>query len=249
MASPVALQLLASLTRLTALYLDGTGASAGLAQLASLKGLCTLSLARCADVTDEHLQPLSALTGLTRLDARSTGVQQGSSLAALASLGRLDLNSLSSLGAAALAHVAPLTRLTHLDIGCSSAGAGPAQLAQLAQLANLQELRAWDHSIRGEAAAALLELPSLRELLADSVAVQQGQAVSGSAISRLALRHPAAADLQSQPQPPALQSLIISTATAGTTSSIRAQQQLAELGLWGGFGSCRRASWLRPCRA
>jgi hypothetical protein len=161
--SPVALHLLASLTRLTALDLIGTGALAGLVQLTGLKSLCSLGLNFCADVTDEHLQPLSALTSLTFLNVGCKGVQHGSSLAALASLRHLDLYGCSSLGAAALAHVVQLTRLTYLNISCSATGAGPAQLAQLAQLTNLQELRAWDHSIRGEAAAALLDLPSLGE--------------------------------------------------------------------------------------
>jgi hypothetical protein len=211
------------------LDLSGTGASAGLAQLASLKGLCWLSVGDCVDVADEHLQPLSALTGLTRLDARSTGLNQGSSLAALASLRSLYLYRCSSLGAAELAHVAQLTRLAFLDIGYSATGAGPAQLVQLAQLTNLQELRAWGHSIRGEAAAALLDLPSLGALLADSVAVQHGQDVSGSALTRLVLQEPAAADLESLLQLPALQSLIIGTARAGAMSCIRVLQQLTEL--------------------
>jgi hypothetical protein len=204
--------------------------SAGLAQLAGLTGLLGwLGLAGCSDVMDKHLQPLSALTGLTYLDARSTGVQQGSSLAALASLRHLHIAHSSSVGGTALAHVAQLTRLTLLDISHSATGAGPAQLAQLAQLTNLHELWAWDHSIRGEAAAALLDLPSLGQLLAYSVAVQQGQDVSSSALTRLVLQEPAAADLESLPQLPALQSLVIGSATAGTFSSIRVQQQLTEL--------------------
>jgi hypothetical protein len=223
----MALQQLASLTRLTELDLSGTGVSAGLAQLTSLKGLGSLTPDGCVQITDEHLQPLSALTGLTRLNVRSTGVQQGSSLAALASLRSLKMNRCSNLGAAALAQVAQLTRHTFLNIGYSARDAGPAQLAQLAQLTNLQELRAWGHSIRGDAAAALLELPSLEELAVDSLAMQQGQDISSSALTRLVLEEPA--DLQSLPQLPALHSLIIGTATAGTISSIRVQQQLAQL--------------------
>jgi hypothetical protein len=94
----MALQQLASLTRLTSLDLSGTGVSAGLAQLTSLKGLCTLSLDDCAHVTHEHLQPLSALTSLTCLEASSTGLQQGSSLEALAGLSSLNVYGCSSLG-------------------------------------------------------------------------------------------------------------------------------------------------------
>jgi hypothetical protein len=202
--------------------------SAGLAQLTSIKGLCNLWLDECADLTDEHLQPLSALTGLTRLDAARTGVQ-GSSLAGLARLRHLNLTDCSNLGAAALAGVVQLTRLIYLDIGFSATAAGPAQLAQLAQLTNLQELKAWGHRIRGQAAEALLELPSLRKLVAYSVAVPQCQDVSGSALTRLVLQVPAAADMQSLPRLPALQSLIIGAAIAGTMSNIRVQQQLTEL--------------------
>jgi hypothetical protein len=108
-------------------------------------------------------------------------VQGGSGLvAALGSVRRLTLSKCSSLGAAALASVAQLTRLTYLAIGGSLKGAGPAQLAQLAQLTNLQELRAWGHSIRGDAAAALLEMPSLGTLGADGVEAPHGQAACGS---------------------------------------------------------------------
>jgi hypothetical protein len=226
-ASSAALQLLASLTRLTWLDLGRTGVSAGLGQLASLKGLGSLSLNGCAHITDEHLQPLSALTGLTRLDANSTGVQ-GSGLAALGSLRHLSLHGCSNLGAAALSQVAQLTRLTYLRISDSATEAGPAQLAQLAQLTNVQELRTGGHII-SQQVAVLLELPSLGVLGADSIAVQQGHAVSGSAITRLVLSEPAAADLQTLPQLPALQSLVIGAADTGTMSSISAQQQLAEL--------------------
>jgi hypothetical protein len=136
------------------------------------------------------------------------------------------------LDAAELPHVARLTRLTYLKISGSATDAGPAQLAQLAQLTNMQELRADGHSIRGEAAAALLELPGLGALSASSVAVPPGQGVSGSAITRLVLQDPAVADLESLPRLPTLRVLIIATATAGTISSIRVLQQLTELAVW-----------------
>jgi hypothetical protein len=227
-ASPGALQALASLTRLTWLNLSNTGASAGLQQLTSLKGLACLQLDDCKDVTDEHLQPLSALKGLTCLVASGTGVQ-GSSLAALASLRHLDLYSCSSLDAVAgLAAVAQLTRLTLLDFPCDAAEAQPAQLAQLAQLTSLQELRVWRNTIRDQA-AALLRLPRLGELCAVDVTVPQGQDLSGCGITRLALVDPTAAGLQSLPQLPALQSLLVRTVPAGIISSISVQTQLTEL--------------------
>jgi hypothetical protein len=226
MASPYALQALASLTQLTCLDLSNTGASAGLQQLTSVKGLASLGLDCCKDVTDEHLQPLSALTGLTRLDADGTAVQ-GSSLAALASLRYLDLYRCSSLDTAALAAVAQLTRLTYLEWSSSTTGAQPAQLAQLAQLTNLQDLKLWGHTIRDEA-AALLQLPRLGELCVGGVAVPQGQDLSGCAITRLVLEEPTATGLQSLPQLPALQSLQIGAARAGL-SGIRVQTQLTEL--------------------
>jgi hypothetical protein len=153
-------------------------------------------------------------------------VQQGSSLATLASLRSLNLFECSGLGVAALAHVAHLTRLTFLDIGFCAKGAEPAQLAQLT---NLQELRLGGYSVTGQAAAALLDLPSLRELHADRLSVQHGQDVSSSAITRLVLKYPKPADLQSLPQLPALQTLIIGTARAGAVSHIRVQHQLMEL--------------------
>ncbi len=236
MASPSALQALASLTRLTFLDLSITSASAGLQQLTSLKGLASLSLIGCEDVTDEHLQPLSALTGLTALDAGCTGVQ-GSSLAALTSLRILSLPSCTSVDAAGLAAVVQLTRLTFLDLSSSVTGAQPAQLAQLAQpaelaqlaqLTNLQALRLWGHTIRDQA-VALLQLPRLGVLCAGGITVPQGQDLSGCAITRLVLRLPAAAGLQSLPQLPALQSLCIGTARAGTISSISVQTQLTQL--------------------
>jgi hypothetical protein len=226
-ASPTALQALACLTRLTFLDLGNTGASVGLQQLTSLKGLASLSLDDCKDVTDAHLQPLSVLTGLTRLDARYTAVQ-GSSLAALTSLQRLGLFGCSSLEDATLAAVAQLTRLTFLEFPCDAAEAQPAQLAQLAQLTNLQDLRLWEHTIRDQA-AALLQLPRLGQLCAGDITVPQGQDLSGCAITRLVLGDPTAAGLQSLPQLPALQSLRICTARAGTISSISLLTQLTEL--------------------
>jgi hypothetical protein len=226
-ASPYALQVLASLTRLTSLNLSTTGASAGLQQLTRLKGMASLGLGSCKDIADEHLQPLSALTGLTWLDANNTSVA-GSSLAALTSLRRLNLFSCSSLDAAALPAVAQLTRLTCLDLSFSATEAQPAQLAQLAQLTNLQELCLWGHTIRDQA-AALLQLPRLGELCADGITVPQGQDLSGCAITRLVLADPAAADLQTLPQLPTLQSLAIGTARAGIISSISVQTQLTQL--------------------
>jgi hypothetical protein len=231
-APPGALQALASLTRLTLLNLSNTGASAGLQQLTSLKGLARLTLDECKDVTDAHLQPLSALTGLTCLNASGTGVQ-GSSLAALTSLRRLGLYDCTSVDAAALAAVAQLTRLTFLDVSHSATGAQPAQLVQLAQLTNLQELRLWEHTIRDQA-AALLQLPRLGQLCANNISVPQAQGLSGCAITRLVLEElvleePTAADLQTLPQLPALQSLLIGTAGAGIVSGISVQTQLTEL--------------------
>jgi hypothetical protein len=227
MADFYALQALASLTCLAWLNLTNTAASAGLQQLSRLKDLACLSISGCEGVTDEHLQPLGALTGLAWLDASGTDVQ-GSSLAALTSLRHLNLDSCSSLDAAALAAVAQLTRLTYLDLSHSATGAQPAQLAQLAQLTNLQELWVSQHTIRDEA-AALLELPRLGELCADGVAVPLGQDLSGCAIKRLALEVPTAAGLQALAQLPALQSLLIATAGAGIISSISVQTQLTEL--------------------
>jgi hypothetical protein len=227
-ASPYALQLLASLTRLTLLDLSNTGASVGLQQLTSLKGLAALSLDDCKDVTDALLQPLSALKGLTCLEADGTGVR-GSSLAGLTSLQRLSLYRCSSLDAVAgLSAVAQLTRLTCLDVSHSAIGPQPAQLAQLAQLTNLQELWLWGHTIRDQA-AALLQLPRLGELCADDIIVPQSQDLGGCAITRLALRIPAAAGVQTLPQLPTLQSLRIGTTHAGIISSISVQTQLTEL--------------------
>ena len=227
MASPYALQALASLTRLTSLDMTSTAASTGLQQLTSLKGLASLNLRYSKDVTDEHLQPLSALTSLASLYATGTGVQ-GSSLAALTSLRHLDLWGCSSLDAAALSAVAQLTRLTWLDVSRCAIGAQPAQLVQLAQLTNLQQLRLWGHTIRDQA-AALLQLPRLGQLCADGVTVPQGQDLSGCGITRLALLYPTAAGLQTLPQLPALQSLRIRTACAGIISAISVQTQLTEL--------------------
>jgi hypothetical protein len=219
--------MLASLTRLTRLDLGNTGASAGLQHhLTRLKGLESLLLYGCQAVTDEHLQPLSALAGLAQLDVGGTGVQ-GSSLAALGSLRSLYIGDCSSFGAAGLAAVAQLTRLTCLDLSHSAQGAAPGQLAQLARLTDLQELWVWGHAVK-EQAAALLELPRLGRLCADSIAVPQGQALGGCAITRLALDTPAAADVQALPQLPALQSLVICTAGAGL-SNIRALTQLTAL--------------------
>jgi hypothetical protein len=229
-ASPGALQVLASLTRLTWLDLSNTGVAAGLQQLTSLKGLAHLSLRGCEGVTDEHLQPLSALTGLTSLDASCTGVQ-GSSLPALSSLRHLGLYSCNRLEAAGLAAVAQLTRLTYLDVSRCAIGAQPAQLAQVAQLAqltNLQVLKLSEHTIRDQA-AALLQQPRLGELCADDITVPQGQDLGGCAITRLVLRIPAAAGVQTLPQLPALQSLRIGTAYAGIISSISVLTQLTEL--------------------
>ncbi len=225
-ASPYALQMLACLTRLTCLDLGRTGVAAGLQQLTSLKSLASLSVMACEDVTDDHLQCLSALTGLNRLAASFTRIQ-GASLAALSSLRHLDLDSCSSLGTAGLAAVAQLTRLTFLDFSFCATRAEPAQLAQLAQLTNLQDLRLLGHTIRQQA-AVLLELPCLGQLCADSVAVSQGQDLSGCAITRLALHEPTDADLQALPQLPALQSLLISAAAHGL-SGISVQMQLTEL--------------------
>ena len=226
MASPAALQLLASLTRLTWLDLSRTAVAAGLQHLTALKGLEELRLDGCEGVTDEHLQPLSALPGLIRLDARDTGLQSGS-LVALSSLRHLGIAQCSGIGAAALEAVARLTRLTYLDIAYTATEAGPAQLAQLARLTSLREVRMWGHSIRHQA-AALLDLPHLGTLCATSVAVPQGQDLSGCAITQLVLLEPAAADLQALPQLPALQSLFIQAAPAGI-SGISAQAQLTEL--------------------
>ncbi len=217
--------MLASLTRLTWLELSNTGVAAGLQQLTSLKGLARLGLRGCEGVTDEHLQPLGALTGLTWLDAGVTGVQ-GSSLAALTSLRHLAVYD--SLSTAALSAVAQLTRLTFLNVSHCAIGAQPAQLAQLAQLTNLQDLSLWGHTIRAQA-AALLQLPRLGQLRAKSVTVPQGQDLSGCAITRLVLDEPTAAGLQTLPQLPALQSLLIGFAHAGTISSISVQTQLTEL--------------------
>jgi hypothetical protein len=222
-ASPYALQVLASLTRLTSLNLSTTGASAGLQQLTRLKGLACLSISDCKDISDENLQPLSALTGLTWLDASGTAVQ-GSSLAALTSLRHLEVFSCISLEASALSAVAQLTRLTCLDVSYSATGAQPAQLAQLT---NLQALCLWGHTIRDQA-AALLQLPRLGVLCVGGITVPQGQDLSGCPIKRLVLADPAAAGLQALPQLPALQSLFIDTARAGL-SSISVQTQLTEL--------------------
>jgi Leucine-rich repeat (LRR) protein len=229
-ASPGALQALTSLTCLTWLDLGNTAVSAGLQQLTSLKGLACLRLDECKGVTDEHLQPLSALTGLTSLEAGGTGVQ-GSSLAGLTSLRYLGLPSCSNLDAAGLAAVAQLTRLTFLELFHRATAAQPAQPAQLAQLTNLQDLRLWGHTIRDQA-AALLQLPRLGQLCANSITVPQGQDVSGCAITRLVLEMPTAAGLQTLPRLPALQSLRISTAGAGLTA-ISMQTQLTELAVGG----------------
>jgi hypothetical protein len=225
-ASPYALQVLASLTRLTSLDLGNTGASAGLQQLTRLKGLAHLGLRGCEGVTDAYLQPLSALGDLTSLNASGTGVD-GSSLSALSSLRRLHLDSCTSVDAAALAAVAQLTRLTFLDVSYSATGAQPAQLAQLAQLTNLQKLWLWGHTIRDET-AALLQLPRLGQLCTSGITVPQGQDLSGCAITRLVLDKPTGAGLRTLPQLPALQSLRIRTARAGL-SSISVQTQLTEL--------------------
>ncbi len=227
MASPYALQALASLTRLTLLDLSNTAVSGGLQQLTSLKGLAELSIRGCGGVTDEHLQPLSALNGLTWLIAGGTGVH-GSSLAALSSLRRLNMYGCSSLDTGALSAVAQLTRLTYLDVSLSATGAQPAQLAQLAQLTNLQQLRMWGHTIRDQAAAAL-QLPRMGVLCASGITAPQGQDLSGCAITRLALGKPTAAGLQTLPQLPTLQSLAIGTARAGIISSISALTQLTQL--------------------
>jgi F-box/leucine-rich repeat protein 14 len=225
--SPAAVRTLASLTRLTWLDISYTDASAGLRHLTRLKDLEYLSLRGCEDVTDEHLQPLSALTGLTLLNAGRTGVQ-GSSLAALSGLQSLYTKNCSRVDGAGLAAVAQLTRLTFLDLSYSAKGAAPAQLAQLAQLTNLQELWLWAHAVK-EQAAALLELPRLGDLAAHSVAVPQGQAlISACAITRLALARPAAAELQALPQLPALQSLVIHKAGSGL-AGIRGLTQLTQL--------------------
>jgi hypothetical protein len=226
MASAYALQMLASLTCLTFLDLSNTAVAAGLQHLTRLKGLASLSLRDCEGVAEEHLQPLTALTGLTWLDAGGTGVQ-GSSLAPITSLRHLDLYSCSSLDTAALVAVAQLTRLTLLDLSYGAAGAQPAQLVQLVQLTNLQELWLVHHTISDQA-AALLELPRLRELCVDGIMVPQGQDLSGCAITRLVLRFPAAADLHTLRQLPALQSLVIGTARAGL-SLISVLTQLTQL--------------------
>jgi hypothetical protein len=76
-ASSAALQQLGSLTRLTTVDLSTTGAAAGLAQLTSLKSLGSLNLSDNEQMTDRHLQPLSALTGLTFVNVRYT-IGQGS---------------------------------------------------------------------------------------------------------------------------------------------------------------------------
>ena len=176
------LQLLASLTRLTMLDLSGTAVAAGLRHLTRLKDLASLGLKGCEKVKDKHLQHLSALTGLTILDASATGMQ-GGSLAALTSLRCLDASRCSSLDTAALSAVAQLTRLTHLRLSYCATGAAPAQLAQLGQLTNLQAVRLWDHNVRDQAAALLLQLPRLGQLCAGSLAVPPGQDVSRCAFT------------------------------------------------------------------
>ncbi len=226
MGSPAALQLLASLTRLTYLDLGNTGASAGLQHLTRLKGLECLLLTDCQAVTDEHLQPLSALARLTELNADGTGVQ-GSSLVALSSLRSLYIDHCSHFDGAGLAAVAQLTRLTFLDLSYSAEGAAPGQLAQLAQLTDLQELWVWGCGVK-EQAAALLELPRLGRLCADSITVPRGQALSGCAITRLVLNEVPPVR-QALPQLPALQSLVIRTAGAGLSDSVGVQTQLTEL--------------------
>ncbi len=123
--------------------------------------------------------------------------------------------------------MAQLTRLTYLDLCCNATGAAPGELAQLARLTHLQELWLWGHAVK-EQAAALLELPRLGTLCADSVAVPQGQAFGGCAISRLVLDAPTAAELQVLPQLPALQSLVIRDTPAGL-SGIVVQTQLTQL--------------------
>jgi hypothetical protein len=233
LASIAALQALACLTRLTWLDLSSTAVAAGLQHLTRLKGLECLGLDSCRGVTDAHLQPLGALTRLTNMDAGGTGLQ-GSSLAALSCLRRLNLYNCYTMDAAGLAAVAQLTCLTYLDVSHAVMWAQPAQLAQLAQLTNLQELRLWGNTIRDEA-AVLLELPRLGQLVAEGVAVRQGQGLSSCAITRLVIT--AAAEVQPLRQLPALRRLVLRNGLDGGLSSISAisaQTQLTELAV----GTC-----------
>jgi hypothetical protein len=226
----VGIRALAPMAHLTHLSLSSSPVGPGLQHLARLSSLGSLVLRDCGQVTDEHLQHLGGLRGLTSLSLIKSSVT-GSSLGALRSLQQLSLVDCSSMGPAALEGIAQLTRLTFLSAFSSCEGATPAQLAQLSRLTDLQHLELLSYSIGGEA-AALLDLPSLAVLAARGIEVGEQQlAGRGGAISRLVLMNSSAADLRALPQLPQLQSLVISGAPAGV-AGLSALTKLTELAVF-----------------
>jgi hypothetical protein len=113
------LEHLRGLSRLQTLILDTTPVTdAGLACLADLKGLVSLDLAYCGQVTDAgvaHLTGLTRLRGLKLCDTQVTDAGLAS-LEGLTDLEELDLH-LTSITDAGLAHLRRLARLRELNLG------------------------------------------------------------------------------------------------------------------------------------
>ncbi len=186
MGSGLGLRLLSSLRHLERLNLGGTVvSSAGLQQVAQLTGLRLLGLRDCRGVGDAELRHLASgplAASLTRLVLRNTAVGDSgvACLSGLVRLNGLDLHRCRRVGPAGLAALAALRGLQELSLSSCATGAQPAQLAEaLAELTGLLRLDLTGHAVKGEAAAALLGLPSLTVLMAGSIDARGGGGAGG----------------------------------------------------------------------
>jgi hypothetical protein len=224
-----ALQLLPSLSQLTALSVWGTAVSAGLQHLSGLSRLRELRLNCCNSIRDEHILSLSALRALTALHAEGLTIT-GARLSALASLRSLRLHACPKVAAAGLASIAQLQQLQQLSLN-NSYDRRATQLAPLSQLTNLQELHVLRDWIEGPA-LALLDLPHLTSLEAWRISAEQHEAGRGAAIRSLGLRSTRDTPLAMLLPLPSLEQLAIHRAY-GDLAAVGQQPQLTHLGLGG----------------
>jgi hypothetical protein len=226
-----ALQLLPSLSLLTALNVWGTGVSWGLQHLSGLGRLRDLRLDACDSIRDEDIQALSAVSALTALSAFTLQIT-GASLSALASLRTLSVEY-CPIAAAGLVSIAQLQQLQQLslDNSCDGKVSRAGELAPLSQLTNLEELHVPDDWIDGPA-LALLDLPRLTGLQAWRITAEQYEAGRGAAILDLELHSTQDMPLGKLLPLPSLEELTIHRAY-GDLSAVGKQRQLTYLGLGG----------------